>query len=199
MKFEWRKPDGTEVAISSPDEISHVLNSLEARHETAKSAGSKMEAAALEVQYEEQYKQWLMCMAFYYQHERKEVGLLLKRSRQTFAWWDQWSAQYGNDGEVSELQQALLKGLPKDLWPRSWVEAAKIINRNPDLRPPSTDLDTAKQCLADVIANASSCLELAEYLATNFYHGDRPEQNEVNAYQAERAKLAEALANAADL
>ncbi len=199
MKFEWRKPDGTEVAINSPDEISHVLNSLKARHETAKSAGSKMEAAAVEVQYEEQYKQWLMCMAFYYQHERKELALLLKRSRQTSAWWDQWSAQHGNDGEVSELQQAMLKGLPEDLWPRSWVEAAKIINRNPDLRPPSSDLDTAKQYLADVIANASSCLELAEYLATNFYHGDRPEQNEVNAYQTERAKLAEALANAADL
>jgi len=199
MKFEWRKPDGTEVAVDSPDELLSVLNGLKARHDDAKSAGLKMEAAALEVQYEEQYKQWLWCMAFYYQNEQKELSLLIKRTKQTSAWWDHWSAQHGNEGEVSQLQQSLLKGLPGDLWPRSWTEAATIINRNPDFQLPSTDLDMAKQSLTEAIAIASSCFEMAGNLATRFSQKEKPNQEELTSYHAKRAQLEKGLANAAGL
>ena len=199
MNFEWRKPDGTEVAIDSPDEILSVLNSLKARHDSAKIAGSKMEVAALEVQYDDQYKQWLWCMAFYYQNERKELSFLIKKFRQASAWWDHWSAQHRNEGEVSQLQRSLLEGLPEDLWPRSWAGAATIINRNPDFRLPSTDLDTAKQSLAEAIAIASSCLEMAGDLAMRFSQQEKPGQEEIEAYHAKRAQLVKGSADAPDL
>ena len=193
MKFEWQKLDGTEVAINSPDEILGVLNSLKARHDDAKNAGSKMEAAALEVQYDDQYKQWLWCMAFYYQNERKELNILIKKCRQASAWWDHWSAHNGYEGEVSELQRSLLEGLPRDLWPRSWAEAATILNRNPDFRLPSTDLDMAKQSLAEAIAIASSCLEMAGDLATRFSKQEKPASAELDIYHAKIVQLKEAM------
>lgn len=199
MKFAWRKPDGTEVAINHPDEITGVMNDLKARHDNAAKAGLKMESAALEVKYDDQYKQWLLCMALYYQDERKELSLLLKRSRQASAWWDHWSTQQGNEGEVSELQRALLKELPSDLWPRTWAEAATIINRNPDFRVPSTDLGMAMQRLTEVVSIASSCLEMAGDLATRFFQGENPGQNDLNTYRAKRTELTKGLADVAGL
>ena len=199
MKFEWRKPDGSEVVIDRPDEILSVLNGLKARYDDAKSAGSKMEVAALAVQYDDQYEQWLWCMAFYYQNEQKELSLLIKGAKQAFAWWDHWSTQHGNEGEVSQLQRSLLEGLSGDLWPCSWAEAATIINRNPDFRLPSTDLNLAKQSLAEVIAIASSCLETAGNLATRFSQKEKPGQDEIEAYHAKRAQLKKGLDRAASL
>ena len=199
MNFEWRKPDGTEVAINHPDEITGVMNELKSRHENATKAGLKMEAAALEVQYDEQYKQWLLCMALYYQDDRKGLGILINRTRRAFEWWDEWSSEDKGKTEVSEFQRSLLEGLPTDLWPRSWAEAATIINRNPDFQVPSTDLGMAMQCPAEVVSIASSCLEMAGDLATKFFLGENPGQNELNAYQAKRAQLEKGLAHAAGL
>jgi|GEM_PF-5284712 len=199
MKFEWRKPDGTEVVINHPDEITGVMNELKARHDSATKAGLKMEAGALEVQYDEQYKQWLLCMALYYQDDRKGLGLLINRTRQTFEWWDEWSSEDESNTEVSELQRSLLEGLPADLWPRSWAKAATIINRNPDFRVPSTDLGIAMRRLAEVVSIASSCLEMAGDLATKFFQGENPKQDDLDAYHAKRAQLKKGLADAAGL
>lgn len=197
MKFEWRKPDRTEVVINHPDKVTEVMNDLKARHDDATKAGLKMKAAALEVQYDQQYEQWLLCMALYYQDERKELGDLIKRSKQTLAWWNHSAAQDEGVAEVSELQRSLLKGLPADLWPHSWAEAAAIINRNPEFRVPVPDLGIAIQYLTEVIASASSCLEMAGDLATKFYQGENPGQHDLNNYRAKRMQLNKELANVA--
>ena len=199
MNFEWRKPDGTEVAINHPDEITAVMNDLKVQHDNAMRAGLEWDAAALAVQYDKQYEQWLFCMAFHYQDHRKELGLLINRSRQAFEWWDEWSAQDKSKTEVSGLQRSLLKGLSADLWPRSWAEAATIINRKSHLRLPSTNLDIAMKRLAETISIASSCFKMAGELATTFSRGEKPSQDELDTYHAKRAELEKGLANAAGL
>ncbi len=196
MKFEWRMPDKTEVTINHPDEIATVMSDLKARLENAKSAGLEMKAAALAVQYDDQYKQWLLCMAFHYQDDRKELSLLIARTKQAFAWWDEWSAQDNSKTEVSEIQRSLLQDLPSDLWPRSWAEAAKIINRNPKFRAPSADIEVAMQRLAKVLSIASPCLKMAGDLATRFSKEERPASSELDTYHAKIVQLKEAMNDA---
>lgn len=199
MNFEWRKPDGTEVAIRHPDEITVVMNDLKVRHDAAKNAGSRMTAAAIKLQYDDQFKQWCECMAHLFLDEQKELNAILNRMKQTLAWWDELSSHEAGDDALSELQNVLLADVPADLMPASWATATKIINSVPEFRPPSDSLDGDRARLAEQLSVASSCLQLAESLKIKFWNGEKPRQDEIETFHAKRAQLEKGLANAAGL
>jgi len=189
MNFEWRKPDGTAVAIRHPGQITEVMNDLKVRHDAAKDAGSRMTAAAIKLQYDDQLEQWCACMAHLFLDEQKELIAVIDRTKQTLAWWDEWSSHDADDDALSELQNVLLADVPADLMPASWASATKIINSVPEFRPPVDNLDGYRARLAEQLSIASSCLRLAESLKTKFWNGERPRQDELDTYHAKSAQL----------
>lgn len=193
MKFQWRKPDGTEVAIDSADEILSLLNSLKARHDSATETGSHMEAAALKFHYEDQLSQWRWFMARYYQHEQIKLIAYVKKIQHTLAWWDEWSAHDGGDGAPSELQLRLLADASPDLVQVSWAGAARILNSCQHLRPPSGNFEREKAFLAERLSIASSCQQLADNLKMQFSNGETPERAELDSYHAKFVQLTGAI------